>query len=140
MFKLILFNIILILSLIALSRAQGFSQDDEIRYLSDFDKLIGHSYSVPLPLEIKTKCKSQGQVVNPSILSIKSSMTSDALQTFCGKTSICTIPAGLTVTMTSNLNVAALVVQGTLEWNDTTQITNDLYLCAGYIAVKNIII
>ena len=132
-----IWNIFLVLtSLLKLSQAQGFSQQDEGRYLSVFNTLIKDSYSAPLPSEIITKCKNQGQGINAQVLSITSSMKSDALQTFCGTASICTIPSGITVTMTSSLNVAALVVQGTLEWSDSTQIANDQYLCAGYIAVR----
>ncbi len=137
MFKLVFWEFILVLiSLIKMSQSQGFAQQDEARYLGSFDRLIKDSYSAPLPNDIITKCKRQGQVTNPQVLSIKSSMTSDELQTFCGTSSICTIPSGFKVTMTSSINVAALVVQGTLEWTDSSQTAKDQYLCAGYIAVN----
>jgi len=136
MFKVIWNIILVLLSLLELSQAQtGFSQQDEARYLSNFNTLIKDSYSAPLPTEIITKCKSKGQLTNVPVVSITSSMTSDVLQTRCGSSSICTIPSGITVEMTSSLNVASLVVQGTLEWSDSSQIENDQYLCAGYIAV-----
>ena len=65
-------------------------------------------------------------------------MSSSQLQAFCGNDSICTIPTGLNVVMNSNLNVAALVVKGTLTWNDVSQISSNQWLCAGYIAVRNL--
>ena len=132
-------NIILVLfCLLKISQAQGFSQQDESRYLSVFNTLIKDSYSAPLTNGIKTNCKSQGQMTNTPVISVKSSMTSEELQAFCGISSICTILPGITVTMTSNLNVAALVVQGTIQWTESTQKENDQYLCAGYIAVIKI--
>ncbi|CAF5189536.1 unnamed protein product, partial [Rotaria sp. Silwood1] len=61
-------------------------------------------------------------------------MLASDLQIFCGTETICTIPAGFTVTMNSNLNVAALVLSGSLVWNDLSQSSSDQWLCAGYIA------
>ena len=135
MYRIIWNFILVLLSLLKSTQAQGFSQQDEARYLSVFSTLIKDSYSAPLSTDLTTKCKSQGQVINAPVLSITSSMTSDVLQSFCGTSSICTIPSGITVTMTSSLNVAALVVQGALQWTDSTQTANSQYLCAGYIAV-----
>ena len=62
-------------------------------------------------------------------------MTSAQVQTHCGTNTICVVPKGMTLTMSGDLNVAALVVNGTLTWSDTTQTANDQWLCAGYIAV-----
>ncbi|CAF2558252.1 unnamed protein product [Rotaria sp. Silwood2] len=63
-------------------------------------------------------------------------MLSSNLQIFCGTETICTIPADFTVTMNSNLNIAALVLSGSLTWNDISQTSSDQWLCAGYIAVN----
>jgi hypothetical protein len=40
--------------------------------------------------------------------------------------------------MTSNLNVGALIVRGSLQWNDATNalLSQSTFLCAGYIAVE----
>ena len=128
-------NSILILAVIHLNYSQEFSNSDEGRYLDVFDKMASESYSAPLSTDLKTKCKSQGIVKDPKNVSISSSMTSDVLQKLCGTSSICTIPSGLTVKMTTSLNVAALVVYGTLEWSDSSQIADVQFICAGYVAV-----
>eukprot|EP00218_Dolichomastix_sp_CCMP3274_P010700 CAMPEP_0170150048 /NCGR_PEP_ID=MMETSP0033_2-20121228/45032_1 /TAXON_ID=195969 /ORGANISM="Dolichomastix tenuilepis, Strain CCMP3274" /LENGTH=66 /DNA_ID=CAMNT_0010387047 /DNA_START=49 /DNA_END=245 /DNA_ORIENTATION=- len=38
--------------------------------------------------------------------------------------------------MDSNLNVGAMVIRGSVIWDDTTQRENAQWLCAGYIAVE----
>lgn len=38
--------------------------------------------------------------------------------------------------VTSDLNVGALVIRGSLEWTDTTQLASHAFLCAGYVAVE----
>ena len=63
-------------------------------------------------------------------------MSSSELQSFCGTNTICTIPAGFTVTMNSNLNVAALVVNGVFNWTDSSQTSPNQWLCSGYIVVR----
>ena len=62
-------------------------------------------------------------------------LTAKELMTSCGLNSRCIIPAGTTVSMSSDINVAALVVQGMLHWTDTTAYW-DHYLCSGYISVE----
>lgn len=119
-------------------RYDAFGEADEAAYLAAFPELIKDSYSAPLPAELTTRCKNRLPIMaDLPTLTISSSMTSTNLQTFCGENSICTIPSGLTVTMNSNLNLAALIVSGTLNWNDATQPTNDQWICAGYIGVTN---
>ena len=127
-----------ILGLIQKSHEQGgFAQEEESRFISNFQNLIKDSYTAPLPPKIASKCKNQLLASkNIQTLSIKSSMTSDALAAFCGTNVICVIPPGHTVKMTSSLNMGALVVHGTVEWTDETQLEEDQYICAGYIAVR----
>jgi hypothetical protein len=110
---------------------EAFGEADEPSYLQSFDTLIKDSYSSPLPNDLKAECKGMNQIVTSTVKYITASMTSSELQAFCGHNSICTIPAGYTVTMNSNLNLAALVVKGTLIWNDENQISNIQWLCAG---------
>ena len=118
---------------------EAFAQADEGPYLGSFDTLIKDSYSAPLPGDLRATCRNANQVTSAAVKSITSSMTSSQLQTFCGYDTICTIPAGFTVVMNSNLNVAALVVKGSLTWTDVSQTTSNQWLCAGYIAVRNLI-
>lgn len=116
---------------------EAFSQEDEASYLDAFSTLIKDSYELPLPKDLVAICKNQPEITTTTtVKSITNSMSSTDLQSFCGSNTICTIPAGLTVTMNSNLNVAALVVSGSLIWNDASQSSNNQWLCAGYIAVK----
>ena len=115
---------------------EAFSQQDEAGYLGAFDTLIKDSYSAPLPKDLVATCKNQNQATVSTVKSITTSMLSSDLQIFCGTDTICTIPSSLTVTMNSNLNVAALVVTGSLVWNDASQSSSDQWLCAGYIVVR----
>jgi hypothetical protein len=120
-----------------LNAYEPFSQIDEGPFLGSFDTLIKDSYSAPLPNDLKSACKNKNILTAATVKTVSSSMTATQLQAFCGLDTICTIPAGFTVTMNSNLNLAALVVKGTLIWTDVTQFSNDQWLCAGYIAVRN---
>ncbi|CAF1388475.1 unnamed protein product [Adineta ricciae] len=115
--------------------ADAFAQEDEADYINNFATLIKDSYSAPLPRDLKSTCKSQYQAGVSTVKSITNSMFSSDLQVFCGTDSICTIPTGFTVTMNSNLSLAALVIHGSLVWNDMSQSSSDQWLCAGYIAV-----
>jgi len=115
---------------------EAFRQQDEAEYLDAFSTLIKDSYSAPLPRDLAATCKNQKQAIVSTVKSVTTSMLSSDLQIFCGTDTICTIPTGLTVTMNSNLNVAALVLSGSLVWNDLSQSSSDQWLCAGYIAVR----
>jgi len=115
---------------------EAFSQQDEAAYIDAFSTLIKDSYSAPLPQDLAATCKNQNQATVSTVKSITTSMLSSDLQIFCGTETICTIPDGFTVTMNSNLNVAALVLSGSLVWNDVSQSSSDQWLCAGYIAVR----
>jgi hypothetical protein len=115
---------------------EAFRQQDEAEYLDAFSTLIKDSYSAPLPRDLAATCKNQNQATVSTVKSVTTSMLSSDLQIFCGIDTICTIPTGFTVTMNSNLNVAALVLSGSLVWNDVSQSSNGQWLCAGYIAVR----
>lgn len=116
----------------------AFAQEDEAAYMNAFGTLIKDSYAAPLPEDLRTRCQNQNQAAGATSRTISNSMTSSDLQAFCGTDTICTVPTGLTVTMNSNLNVAALVISGSLIWSDNTQVANAQWLCAGYIAVSDL--
>lgn len=42
----------------------------------------------------------------------------------------------MTLTMNGDLNVAALVIKGTLVWDDSTTRGMEHVLCAGFIAIE----
>lgn len=135
--SLILKLLLVSLYLIQINNAyEAFSQQDEAEYLGAFDTLIKDSYSAPLPVDLAAACKNKNQATVSTVKSITTSMLSSDLQIFCGTDTICTIPDGLTVTMNSNLNVAALVVNGSLVWNEASQSSTYQWLCAGYVAVR----
>ena len=114
-----------------------FRVADEAEYINSFSTLIKDSYSADLPQELEKQCKSQQQFLaqNLPTQSITGSVTSEQVQRLCGTNTICTIEKGATVTMNSNLNVAALFVKGFLSWNDQTQNADQQWLCAGYVVV-----
>ena len=90
-----------------------------------------------MPQDLKTECKAKPfSLQNLPNQSITSSTTTALIQQLCNTNKICIIEKGVTVTMNSNLNVAALVVKGNLIWNDQTMVSNEQWLCAGYVAVK----
>ena len=136
MLNIIILTFFTLLTQINLSRSQGFYQNEESRFLQTFNTLIKDSYTAPIPSSIKSSCKNQPpSQAQSNVVSIKFSMNSQQLQDECGSNSICIIPKGFNVTMTSSLNVAALVVQGRMDWNDASQAQDEQYICAGYIAV-----
>jgi hypothetical protein len=118
---------------------EAFAQQDEAAYIGAFSTLIKDSFSASLPRDLTATCKNQNQATVSTVKSITTSILSSDLQIFCGTETICTIPAGFTVTMNSNLNVAALVVSGSLVWSDLSQSTREQWLCAGYIAVRHLL-
>ena len=63
-------------------------------------------------------------------------VSSAQVQRKCGYWSTCIISANSSVTISSNLNVFALVVRGNLVWTDKTQSNSNQWICAGYIAVE----
>lgn len=62
--------------------------------------------------------------------------TSSTVSSQCGDDSICTIPLGVSLQVDTSLNLGALIVKGTVEWNDDTQVNSSAFVCAGYIAVE----
>jgi len=54
----------------------------------------------------------------------------------CGDDSVCIIPIGKTLQVDTSLNLGALIVRGTVQWNDDTQVNPSAFICAGYVAVE----
>ena len=54
----------------------------------------------------------------------------------CGDNSTCIIPIGMTLQVDTSLNLGALIVRGTVDWNDDTQVNPSAFLCAGYVVVE----
>ena len=117
---------------------KGYVQNSEQSYLDNFQTLINDSYSESLPSDLLNTCKNS-EIFNKQNVQNKSitigSITSEQVQKICSNNTICIIETGVIVTMNSNLNLAALIIKGSLNWNDQTQVSNDQWLCAGYVAV-----
>ncbi len=115
---------------------QGFGNKDEDLYMSSFNTLIKDSYSDKLPADLINTCKNKPTQSNLQIKNITTSpITSAKVQELCNTNTLCVIETSVVVTMSSNLNLAALIIKGTLNWNDQTQVSNDQWLCAGYIGM-----
>ena len=108
---------------------------------ANFDAMQAATYAVAdedLPTEMNV-CKinsfpptrqvtvqaPNGEVINSSTVSAQ-----------CGDDSICLIPLGVYLQVDTSLNLGALIVKGTVEWNDDTQLNSSAFVCAGYIAIE----
>lgn len=114
-----------------------------------FDEINAASYAAVddsesnVPAQLITQCKNKK--VAPFIpdssqfeeVNVVGSGRVDVAQVkqFCTEYSICVIPYGTTLEITDNLNVAALIVRGAVEWDDSTSPENT-FVCAGYVAVE----
>ena len=63
-------------------------------------------------------------------------VTSSDVASQCGDNTICIIPFGTTWIVDNSINLGALIVRGSVEWYDSTQVLDNAYLCAGYVAVE----
>lgn len=63
-------------------------------------------------------------------------VTSSQVSAQCGDDTVCIIPLGTTYQVDNSINLGALVVRGIVDWSDNTQVSDDAYLCAGYISVE----
>jgi len=131
----------------------AFEHGQEIDYLALFDSIDDASYaavddsSSSAPSELLEQCKKSGSTSTPTnevYLSGNSGtifnsgvILSSSATAQCDSNSICIVPDGLTLKMDESLNVGALVIRGSLEWNDFTVGTSQsTFLCAGYVAVE----
>ena len=98
------------------------------------------SYAVAdgdLPLDLNV-CKNDWNPPTREVTLQASSgvIDSTSVSEQCGNDSVCVIPIGTTFQVDKSLNLAALVVHGTVEWNDGTQVHPSAFICAGYVAVE----
>jgi len=125
----------------------GFNQDQEIDYLANFRDIEQASYAAVddttvVPENLVDQCKGDGEIptveVHPT--GIGGTIFSSSVANQCNSNSICIIDSELVVKMDQSLNVGALIIRGSLEWNKASTNTNGtaqtLYLCAGYVAVE----
>lgn len=148
--------IAILCNLFQLSRAYQFWEENN--YINNFDQLISQSYSAVndpalAPSNLLSECArsinstdvpfdgtelileaDDTDDINPNILTVSAS----SAQTQCSTNlhSICVVPRGIRLIMSSSLNVPALIVRGEVYWRDVDQVSDEQYLCAGYVAVE----
>ena len=107
----------------------------------NFDSIQAASYAVAdgdLPLELDV-CKNNHSPPTRNVTVQASStgvVNSSSVSNQCGNDSVCIIPIGTTLEVDTGLNLGALIVRGTVEWNDGTQVQPSAFVCAGYVAVE----
>ena len=141
MFTTLLFLILTRISVIAqVSNVQGLLQSDEAAYLSSWSSMIQDSYAEPLPNNFDTTCianqTSYTSAYNIKNVTLSGNFNSATFQSLCGTTNLCILASGSTLAMDGNLNVAALLIHGTLTWTDSTQKMSLQWLCAGILVVE----
>lgn len=142
---------------ICIHTTYAYQSWQENEYLSNFDTLESKSYSAIndafAPSNLLSECRrgvnatdlifDGSEVIlvadgvdttNPNIQTVSAASAQE--QCNVNEASICVIPRGLRLVMSSNLNVPALIVRGELYWRDVDQEPSsketDTYLCGGY--------
>ena len=138
----------------AIASAVPFNKGDEALYLSKFNDLIADSYSALdyAPSGLLAECRMNGgaalfdddlilpERVVTSTNSSSSIISAAAVSEQCQSDDdhVCVIPAGMTLRIDSNLNLAALIIRGEVQWTDVTQSSAvDQWVCAGFIVVED---
>ena len=127
-------------------QASAYDQSHEAEYLANFTSIASLSHSdlqtANAPAGLLSNCVNQGKLssalVDVTVSSTGGSISSIDVQSQCGVGDHCIIPANVTLTMESDLNVGALSLDGgALDWNDSDggggTTPSGYYLCAGYI-------
>ena len=109
---------------------------------ANFKKMQAATYSVAdndLPIELDV-CKNSNAPTPTQEITVQapygSVVDSSTVLDQCGNDSICIVPLGVTLQVNTNLNLGALIVQGELEWTDSTQANPSAFVCGGYIVVE----
>lgn len=92
-----------------------------------------------LPDALVGTCGNSGAVALSQVTvraSANGFVDSNLVSEQCGDHSICIIPTGTTFQVNSSIDLGALVVRGVVEWNDSTQVDERVFLCAGFIAIE----
>jgi hypothetical protein len=147
---------VLLLSLISSVRC-AYNHGDETQYLANFDQMAASSYAAidddsVAPVGLISQCKDSNildfsfatEIIvrpdDPSTGTVSATSAQDQCSTASaiGNPTICIVPEGVRLLMTSSLVVDALVVRGQLYWRDTEHVqVEDQWLCAGFIAVES---
>lgn len=109
-FLFVSYSIVLLFAHLVGLASAGYQNNDEARYLQDFPTLIAASYSTPLPESVTSNCVNNEKLPFPlPIVNFTSDVDATEFQTMCGTTNLCSISAGVTLRLTGNVNVAAIL-------------------------------
>lgn len=136
-FPYFLLSLLLLLRPPLASSSSCCTQGSESLFLSSYPALTDSSYaavSEPDAAALLSQCIDRPAPGSTSTLTLTSSSLSSSLSVT--PSTLLVVPPGLTLTMDSSLNVAALEIDGALIWTDATSSSTDLFLCAGYVAVS----
>ena len=93
------------------------------------------SYSTPKPTALAAACASQSTTAAAGTLPIKtasadrgSSVSAVSLTAQCAGNVLCIVPVGITLRMDGNVNVAALIVRGSVDWSSSGLCCNNTAL------------
>lgn len=119
----------------------ALSQSDEANYLANFNSMQAATYAVAdndLPRDMDVCKVNQSRPSRQVTVQASNNgvINSSAVSSQCRSDSICIIPIGTTLQVDRSLNLGALIVRGTVEWNDNTQVNPSAFLCAGYVAME----
>ncbi|KAL6070177.1 G8 domain-containing protein [Balamuthia mandrillaris] len=117
-------------------RPRYYMDYDQDVYLDEYELLTETSYGVPLPTGMAACQGSTKGPASPTQVPIDEDMTAAEFQSACGSSSTCVIEEGVTVTLDGNVNVAAIVNKGTIEWTDESQTADEQWLCSGYVVTE----
>ena len=116
--------------------------------LANFNAIVSATYSVvkdspgTLPPNLLSTCGNIGAVTSTGNVTVQADATgivsSSIVSAQCGNDSVCIIPFGTTLQVDTSLNLGALIVRGIVEWNDSTQSSDSIFLCAGYAVVEGL--
>ena len=132
---------VLAVSLVA--TANAYLQADTGTFVSDFPNYVARAYTAlekKAPKELRDACTVRPYLATTEqvvVASAGSTVSASEVQAQCGTSKICVLE-GKTLQMDSSLVVYALIVRngGKVLWTDSIQKTNDIWLCAGYVAVE----
>ncbi|KAL6070194.1 G8 domain-containing protein [Balamuthia mandrillaris] len=113
-----------------------YAVGDQSDYLDDFELLTEDSYGVPLPAGMAACQGSVKGPGSPAQVSIDEDMNAAEFQGACGSSSTCVVEEGVTVTLDGNVNVAAIINKGTIEWTDESQTAEEQWLCSGFVVTE----
>ena len=85
--------------------ASSMMQHEEAKYVAAFPKIIEDSFSAPLPTGASS-CANEGNAgsLTQVLLSGGDRLTSIELQNQCSTSSLCIVPEGVVVELSSNVN------------------------------------